>query len=220
MNRLSSQAVRSGFSLGAGYVLAASLLLTGCPGVSGNDTNMAGIPADLLVITAEDHVLSAGTPKLAVIEYVDFECPVCGRFFWETYPVIRRDYIDTGKVRWVVRQFPLRSIHPQAQLAAQASECAAQQGAFFAYHDALFEHQNALAGDDLKTYAAQIGLDAGAFDACLDTGATLPAVQQDVDGANRIPVTGTPTFLIGDQVVVGFRTAEQFAALLDAALAE
>jgi protein-disulfide isomerase len=151
---------------------------------------------------------------------VDFECPVCGRFFRETYPAIRRDYIDTGKVRWVVRQFPLRSIHPHAQLAAQASECAARQDAFFAYHDLLFTNSNALNADDLKSYATQIGLDAVAFDECLDTDATLPAVQQDIDDAGRIPVTATPTFLIGDQLVVGFRSAGQFAVLLDAALAE
>jgi protein-disulfide isomerase len=105
----------------------------------------------------DEHVLSVGSPSVTVIEYLDFQCPVCGRFFRETYPTIKSEYVDTGKVRWVARQFPLRSIHPDAQRAAEASECAANQDAFFAYHDLLFANQGALGSDALKGYAAQLG---------------------------------------------------------------
>lgn len=206
-------------------VVAVAALLGGCLPSADNTDNSnkgqtGGVPSDLLTVTVNDHVEQVGSPKVTVIEYLDFECPVCGRFFRDTYPTIKRDYIDTGKVRWVARQFPLRNVHPNAQLAAQASECAAQQDLFFPYHDVLFTNQFALESTDLKTYAAQVGVNTTDFDACLDSNATANEVQADVDGGNRIPVTGTPTFLIGDQVVVGFQTAEQFAALLDAALAE
>lgn len=211
-----------GFRLAALCGLALLLSVGGCPSTSddSNKNQPGAAPSDLLVVTSDDHVKSAGSLALTVIEYLDFECPVCGRFFRETYPTIKRDYIDTGKVRWVARQFPLRNVHPHAQLAAQASECVAQQGLFFEYHDALFANQSALEAADLRTYAAQIGADAGQFNACLDGNSTVDAVQEDVDGGNRIPISGTPTFLIGSEVVVGFKTAEQFAALLDAALAE
>ncbi|MBL8879364.1 MAG: thioredoxin domain-containing protein [Phycisphaerales bacterium] len=211
-----------GLRRGAICGLALLAVLGGCPSHTDdpNKNQPGNVPGDLLVVTADDHVESAGAPSLTVIEYLDFECPVCGRFFRETYPTIKRDYIDTGKVRWVARQYPLRNAHPHAELAAQASECAGQQGLFFGYHDVLFANQTALESSDLKAYADQVGADAAAFAACLDSNATADAVQADVDGGNRIPVTGTPTFLIGDEIVVGFKTAEQFAALLDAALAE
>ena len=167
----------------------------------------------------DEHVLSVGSPSVTVIEYLDFQCPVCGRFFRETYPSIKSEYIDTGKVRWVVRHFPLRTIHPDAQRAAEASECAANQDAFFPYHDVLFTNQNNLGADALKDYAAQLGLDTIAFGECLDSGAEAGRVQADVDRGLADGVTGTPTFFINGQRVAGFRTVEEMRTLLDAAIA-
>jgi len=190
-------------------------LLGGCPGAGGAANGTAA--ADL--VTESDHVVGAADAPLTVIEYLDFECPVCGRFFEETYPTIRRDYIDTGRVRWVVRQFPLRQIHPHAQAAAEASECAAVQGAFFAYHDALFAHQDALDSASLGTYAEQAGIDRAAFDACVASGVAQTKVQADLESGVALGFGGTPSFLIGTNRVAGFLSAADFAALLDAELA-
>lgn len=190
-------------------------LLGGCPGTGGDSAAVDA--ADL--VTGGDHVLGAAGAPLTVIEYLDFECPVCGRFFDETYPTIRRDYIDTGRVRWVVRQFPLRQVHPHAQAAAEASECAGEQGAFFAYHDVLFENRDALDDDSLSSYAGQVGIERTAFDACFETGAQAGKVQADFESGIELGFSGTPSFLIGTQRVAGFRSAAEFAALLEAELA-
>lgn len=206
----------NGFSWAFFLTLAlAAALLAGCPGTGGDSGSVDA--ADL--VTEGDHVLGAANAPLTVIEYLDFECPVCGRFFDETYPTIRRDYIDTGRVRWVVRQFPLRQVHAHAQAAAEASECAGAQGAFFEYHDMLFENQDALGDDSLSFYAGQVGIDVAAFNACFGSDAAAEKVQADFEGGVELGFSGTPSFLIGTQKVAGFRSAEDFAPILEAELA-
>lgn len=198
--------------------LSVAVGLVGLGGCPANNSGNAGEP--LLTITAQDHVLGNPAARITVIEYGDFQCPVCGAFFAQTYPTIKADFIDTGKVRWVFRQFPLRQYHPRAEAAARASECAAQQGKFFEYGDLLFANQLALSDDDLRAYAAQAGLDLAQFDACLASGETAAAVQEDVDSGLALGVSATPTFFINGTRVAGFRTATQFAALLDPALSD
>jgi protein-disulfide isomerase len=197
---------------------AVALLGTGgCPVKDATPEDVG--PAAGLEVRADDHVLAVGSPTVTVIEYGDFECPICGFFEQQTFPAIKANYIDTGKVRWVYRHFPLREKHPHAEAAAEASECAAAQDRFWDYHDLLLRNQLALGDDDLRGYAAQLGLDTAAFDTCLTSGAEAARVEEDVQSANTLAVSHTPTFFIGQQQVIGLLTVEEFSQLLDAALA-
>lgn len=172
-----------------------------------------------LNVAADDHVLSVGSPKVTVIAYEDIQCPVCGRFERDIFPTIRAEYVDTGRVRWVFRHFPLTSIHPQAQAAAEAAECAADQGAFFAFTEAQFANQSGFSRTRFEETAAALGLDAAAFSICLDGGTKAPRVQRDSDSGVGLGVTGTPTFFVGGVKLVGTLDLETWRAILDAQLA-
>ncbi|MDH3297939.1 MAG: DsbA family protein [Gemmatimonadota bacterium] len=152
------------------------------------------------------------------VEFTDYECPFCRRFHDTTYPEIRRRY--DGRVKWVVRNFPLTQIHPNAALAAEAAECALEQGRFWDYHDLLFERHDQLSRSDLKGHARELDLDGEQFDRCLDSGEKRLAVQNDLRDGFRFGVTGTPTFFINGQVVVGAQTPEVVSAFIDVALQE
>lgn len=170
------------------------------------------------IILAQDHILSVGSPPLTVFEYGDFQCPACGRFARETFPTIKQNYIDTGRIRWIFRHFPLRNQHPQAEKAAQGSECANDQSQFWPFHDMLYDNQAALSIAQLKAVAGQLGMDQATFDACIDSDAKAARVQTDVLSGQTLGVSATPTFFIGTLRVSGHRTVEQFSELLDDAL--
>jgi Na+/H+ antiporter NhaA len=142
-----------------------------------------------------DHVRGPMDAPVTVVEYGDFECPYCGR----AEPVVRELLGDFGDVRYVWRHLPLSDVHPDAQLAAEAAEAAAKQGAFWEMHDVLFKHQDALGASDLMGYAEELGLDAERFSSDLreHTGATQ--IAEDVDSADISGVSGTPTFFINGQ---------------------
>ena len=136
--------------------------------------------ADTLVtVGLADHPM-LGTPEapLTLIEFSDYQCPFCRRFAETTLPALKRDYIETGKLRYVFRDFPLDRLHPHARKAAEAAHCAGDQGQYWAMHDLLFQHQQALQVERLKGYARQLGLNARAFEACLDQGQYATVVQQ------------------------------------------
>ena len=139
-----------------------------------------------------DHIRGPEDAPITVVEYGDFECPYCG----QAEPVIRELLAGHGDVRYVWRHLPLSDVHAQAQLAAQAAEAAAEQGAFWEMHDLLFQHQDALRPGDLVRYAGALGLDVERFrvDLRSDTGAAR--VREDVDSADLSGVSGTPTFFI------------------------
>jgi Na+/H+ antiporter NhaA len=139
-----------------------------------------------------DHVRGPIDAPVTVVEYGDFECPYCG----QAEPVVRELLGDFGDVRYVWRHLPLSDVHPNAQLAAEASEAAADQGAFWEMHDLLFDHQDALRPDDLVAYAEELGLDAERFTKALREHAGAARVAEDVDSADLSAVSGTPTFFI------------------------
>ncbi len=195
--------------------------------------------------TQDEHVLGASSAKVTVIEYADFQCPFCGAFTRDTFPTIKQEYIQTGKVKWIFRHFPLRSIHPYAEKAAQASECANNQGSFWAYTDLVFEKQDELDGliggnNDitavvarLKEFASDLSLSRSTFDTCLDSDSEADRVQRDVDSGtldgacqsaanqnNPDCVLGTPTFFVNGERHT-FRTNDSVGEMrgwLDAAL--
>jgi Na+/H+ antiporter NhaA len=129
---------------------------------------------------------------VTVVEYGDFECPYCGR----AESVVRELLRDFGDVRYVWRHLPLNDVHPHAQLAAEAAEAAADQGAFWELHDLLLDHQDALRLRDLLGYAEQLGLDVERFADDLRTHAGAARVAEDVDSADLSGVSGTPTFFV------------------------
>jgi protein-disulfide isomerase len=162
--------------------------------------------------------------RVRIVEFADFQCPYCARFARDTLPQILANYGD--RVLFVFRNLPLTTIHSNAYKAAESGECAYQQGAFWQYHDMLLDNQQALDESSLKAYAASLGLDTAAFDQCLDSGSTAPAVEADIAAAQKaaseagIPDYGTPTFFINGHYIGGAYPYDTFRQAIDAALAE
>jgi protein-disulfide isomerase len=144
----------------------------------------------------DDPIEGSTSAKVVLLEWSDFQCPYCGRFFEQTLPSIRKDYIDTGKVKMVFRQFPL-SFHPNAEPAAEASECANEQGKFWEYHDKLFSNQDALSVENYKAWAKDLGLDTTEFNSCLDSNKYQNEITADMSDGQSSGITGTPGFIVG-----------------------
>jgi Na+/H+ antiporter NhaA len=151
-------------------------------------------PVDLAVPvdTDRDHIRGPLDAPITLVEYGDFQCPFCGR----AEPVLRELLADFGDLRYVWRHLPLRDVHPYAQLAAEASEAAALQGAFWPMHDVLIASQVALHTETLVGYAQQLGLDTDRFERDLRRHSGNAQVAQDVEGADLSRVPGTPTFFV------------------------
>jgi len=145
----------------------------------------------------DDDFLGDANAEITIVEFSDYECPFCGRFWSQTLPSIKSNYINTGKARLVYRDFPLGSIHANAQKAAEAAECAGDQGKYFEMHDKIFQGQAALNTNNFKAWAADLGLDTNAFNTCLDSGAKASEVQKDLQDGSSVGIQGTPGFLIG-----------------------
>jgi Na+/H+ antiporter NhaA len=139
-----------------------------------------------------DHIRGPEDAPITLVEYGDFDCPHCG----QAEPVVRELLAGHGDVRYVWRHLPLSEVHPHAQVAAEAAEAAAAQGAFWEMHDLLFDHQDALRPPDLVRYADELGLDVERFRGDLRRHAGATRVAEDVDSADLSGVSGTPTFFI------------------------
>lgn len=153
-----------------------------------------------VAIETEGHpTLGPKEAPVTLVEFSDFECPYCGRFF-STLKQLRESYPD--KVRVVFRQFPL-DMHPHARKAAEASLCAFDQNHFWEMHDLLFQESSALAVDDLKDKAKRLGLDTEAFAQCLDSGEQARGVVADLEAGVAVGVTGTPALFLNGQPLEG-----------------
>jgi len=141
---------------------------------------------------------SADAP-LTIVEFTDYECQFCRQFERTTFAELRNKYVDTGKVRFVIRDFPL-SIHPSAMRAAEAARCAGDQGKFWPMHDALFNGPAALEVKQLAQYAQDVNLNADQFRTCLESGKHKSDVQNDMQAASALQIMGTPSFLVGKTV--------------------
>lgn len=166
-------------------------------------SSAVGAPNRLQIPVPTDPVSLAGAQvlgnpgaKVVMIEFSDFECPFCARFAMETLPAIKTKYVEAGQVKLAFRHFPLDRIHPRARRAAEASECAARQGRFWAFGDLLFANPKRLQDDDLLTYADRLGLDLNAFATCAKEGAAA-RVEADTALVASLGLRTTPTFLLG-----------------------
>jgi len=167
--------------------------------------------ANVDVSVDDDAVLGDANAPVTIIEFSDYQCPFCRKFWTETYSQIKSEYIDTGKVKLVFRDFPLASLHPVAQASAEAAECVREKGgdsAYFKYHDKVFSEQNILDSgnkngpvtktvtyteNDLKKWAKDIGYDIAS---CLDSGKYADEVQQDLADGQIAGFNGTPGFVV------------------------
>jgi protein-disulfide isomerase len=131
------------------------------------------------------------------VEFTDYQCPFCRRHALQTQPQLVKDYVETGKLKYVIREFPLQSIHPQAVKAAEAALCANAQGKYWAFHDTLFQHQKQLQPENLKVHAEALSLDMAPFTECLDSAKTNDQVRQDLQAGMAAGVRGTPSFFLG-----------------------
>lgn len=189
------------------------------------DTAAHASAADSLMARA-DSARIQGSPSapLWIIEVSDFQCPFCRMFHAQTYPTIKKDYVETGKARLAYINFPVPG-HQNAWPAALAAMCAAAQGKFWPMHDALFNSQDSWG--ELKdptpvfdSLATSVGADMTSFNSCVSKKIMMPLVQADRSRAEEHGVNATPTFLIGTQRIVGAESISTFRRVIDAELAK
>ena len=163
--------------------------------------------------------------KVTIVEFSDFQCPFCKQYIDQTDSQIQDQYVKTGKAKFVYRHFPLTSIHPNAQKAAAASECANEQNQFWNYHDLLYKNQDTwspLTSDDAASsfvdYAGQLGMDPDQFKTCLDTDKYKDNVDKDTAAGNKAQVDGTPAFFINGYRLTGAQPFSEFQKVIDADL--
>lgn len=208
-----------------GLVLSGPMVPAPAPVVAG-DTQVPTPPPsnDTPATVDDDPMIGDEDAPITMIEFTDYQCPFCGRHYTQTYGQIKTEYIDTGKVKLVTRDFPL-SFHPHAQKAAEATECADDQDKFEAMHDKLFAEQAAWsnttdAPGTFKKFAADLGLNTSTFDTCLDSGKYKDEVAKDMADGSASGIDGTPGFWIlgpdgQSQKISGAYPFESFKAAFD-----
>lgn len=180
--------------------------------------------ADSALIARADLGRIQGSPqaKVWVVMVSDFECPFCERWHKESYEALRREYVETGKVRFAYLNLPL-STHPNAVPAAEAAMCAGAQGKFWAAQDLIFREQARWrtapdAPKALEALAVRAGAEATQLRACMASGVLRPLIEADADRAGRAGAMSTPSFLIGNRLVMGAQPTDVFRRAIDAAL--
>ena len=179
--------------------------------VTGNVVDAGTQPSVVKASLDDDAVLGKKDAPVTIVEFSDYQCPFCRKFWTETLPQLKTTYIDTGKVKLVFRDLPLASLHPMAQASAEAAECVKEKGgdtAYFKFHDKLFEEQNIIdsgsktgpvtktatyTNDDLKKWAKSLGYD---ISSCLDSGKYKSEVAKDSADASAAGIQGTPGFVV------------------------
>ncbi|MBU6501087.1 MAG: DsbA family protein [Patescibacteria group bacterium] len=183
--------------------------------------------AEALKINGSDAVLGDVNAPVTFVEYGDYQCPFCGRFFSQVEPSLRADYIKTGKVKMVYRNFQF--LGAESTNAGAAAECAKYQSKFWEYHDALYgakvkdaangENDGFFSRNEFLKLAGNVGLDMNAFTSCIDSNKYDDQVKKDTAAAQAIGVNSTPTSYVNGQMVQGAQPYSAFKAAIDAALA-
>jgi len=221
----------------AGVMISGAVLYAGGGGVSrsGGQAALGSQPDDVAVAPGEPVDVSAdddpalGDPnaKVTVIEFSDFQCPFCRVLWKDTMPQLKSEYIDTGKIRFVYRDYPL-PFHDGAVSYAQAAQCAGDQNKFWEYHDKIFAEQDKggqgtipfVGVPALKAWARDLGLNGTSFDQCLDSGKYKAEVEKDVADGTAAGVSGTPSTFVNGRILVGAQPFETFKKLIDEELAK
>ncbi len=169
------------------------------------------------------NVLGDKNAKVTIVEYADFQCPFCGRHHQLVAPTILQEYVETGKANYVYKH--LAFLGPESAYAAVASECAADQGKFWQYHDYLFEHQQgenegAFNKDKLIAFGKGMNLDMARFEKCVTNDETIARVQADTEEAQKFGVSSTPSFFVNGTPLVGLKSPDEFRAIIEQALTQ
>jgi len=188
-------------------------------------------PSLISISLDDDPVKGNLNAPITIVEFSDFQCPFCARFHSTTLPQLEANYIDSGKVKFVYRDFPIQNIHPNAVPAALASECADEQGMFWEYHDMVFENQKKWQGlsrnamiDTFEQYALELGLNTSDFNTCFESGKYGDEVKKDLQDGVSYGITGTPGFFIGNDElgyvkIIGAQPYPVFEGLIEAQIA-
>jgi protein-disulfide isomerase len=176
-----------------------------------------------VAVTKDDPIKGDANAKLTVVEFADYQCPFCERFFTQVMPSLQKDYIDTGKIKFVFKN--LAFLGQESTDAANAAKCAQEQNKFWEFHDYLYSHQGqensgAFSVDNLKKFAGAVGLAQGQFDSCLDSKKYDAQVQADNAEANKNGFNSTPSTAIGSTPLIGAQPYAQFKAAIEAELAK
>ena len=182
-------------------------------------------PVERLNVSVDDDPwVGKADAKVTLVEFTDFQCSYCARHIKETFPQIEEKYINTGKLRYVSRDLPLKN-HRHAPKAAEAANCALDQEEYWEMHDQIFLNQADWSGSDkdavsiFKGYAKEMGLDTDEFAVCLDSGKYEREVQSDKDAATALDVKGTPHFFVNGRRIKGAQPFEKFAEVIEEELA-
>ena len=182
-------------------------------------------PTTATVAMANRPAMGAEDAPVTVVEFTDYQCPFCLRFSKTTFPHLKKNYIDTGKVRWVALNLPL-AFHKDARKAAQGALCAGDQGKFWEMRETLFENPKQIGIEHLPGSARNLSLDVEAFNACLNSDRHLAAIDKDAQDARGVSLTGTPSFIIGKsasdkitgKIVIGAQPLNVFNNAINQAL--
>ena len=207
----------------AGAVIAVAVIYSvNEPSGNAGNTKTAAI-ADLPAVTSADFVLGNANAPITIVEYGDFQCPFCGKFFRETESILRENYIKTGKVKFIYRDFAF--LGQESLDSANAARCAGEEGKFWQYHDYLYnnqrgENQGAFSKSNLKSFAAALGLDKEKFNACLDSDKYGEVVKKETKAGGEAGVAGTPANFINGKIYVGALPSGTFTQIIDAELSK
>ncbi len=152
-------------------------------------------PRDLGI--ADAPYLGKVDATVTLVEFTDYRCPYCRRHSAQTKPLLIKEYVEAGKLKYVLREFPIAQIHPKAPKAAEAALCAGDQDKYWAMNEVFFANQRKLGPNDLKAHAEGLGLDMTSFSTCLDGGKYTERVQKDLADGIKAGVGGTPAFFLG-----------------------
>jgi len=180
-----------------------------------NDTQV-NINQDLKrydIPTDGDPSIGPENAPITLVEFSDYQCPYCERWYKDVYSRLLVDYKD--KIRFVYRDFPLYSIHPEAQPAAEAADCAGEQDAYWQFHDALFSRKNGLDASAYTMYASELGLNVDQFTKCVSERRYKSEVDSDFEFASNLGVSSTPTFFMNGIAIVGAQPYEVFKQVID-----
>ncbi|HLD72767.1 MAG TPA: DsbA family protein [Candidatus Nanoarchaeia archaeon] len=169
---------------------------------------------DSTALIDDDAIKGDKNAPVTIVEFSDYECPFCVKFYSETYSQIEKNYIKTGKVKFIYRDFPL-GFHQNAQKAAEAAECAGEQWKYYEMHNKLFEKGVGGGAAGFKQYAKDLGLDQNKFNQCLDSGAMAQEVKKDLADGSKLGVSGTPAFFINGQEIVGAQPYAVFEQIIE-----
>lgn len=207
----------------AGILIAGAVFYTNLKSVS-RQLGVASAPAGVTTpntppvvgnLADEDPFLGDPKAPVTLVEFGDFQCPFCARFFQTTEQEIIEKYVKTGQARFVYRDFPIAAIHSEAQKSAEASECANEQGKFWPYHNMLYQRQSELGLQNYKKWAVDLAINSKQFNECLDSGKYAKEVEKDLQDGQAAGVNGTPSTFVNGRIIQGAVPFAQFEKMIE-----